>query len=47
MWLLAATASGIASGSADDTVRMWDAATGQPIGKSMTGHKNDVMLGGV
>ena len=28
----------IASGSSDDTVRVWDAASGQPIGPSLTGH---------
>ena len=27
----------IVSGSADNTVRLWDAATGQPIGEPLTG----------
>ena len=30
--------SRIASGSDDKTVRVWDAATGQPIGQPLTGH---------
>ncbi len=32
----------IASGGADNTVRLWDTATGQPIGQPMTGHQNAV-----
>ena len=28
----------LASGSADDTVRLWDVATGHPIGTPLTGH---------
>ena len=28
----------IVSGSDDNTVRLWDADTGQPIGQPMTGH---------
>ena len=32
----------IASGSADDTVRVWDADTGQPIGQPFTGHTGTV-----
>ncbi len=32
----------IVSGSADNTVRLWDAATGQPIGQPMTGHTGAV-----
>ena len=28
----------IVSGSADNTVRVWDAATGQPVGQPLTGH---------
>ena len=33
----------IVSGSADDTVRLWDADSGQPIGVPMEGHNNAVM----
>ena len=32
----------LASGSADNTVRMWNADTGQPIGDPLTGHTNTV-----
>ena len=32
----------IASGSNDKTVRVWDAATGQPVGHRSTGHTNAV-----
>ena len=32
----------IASGSDDNTVRLWDAATGQPIGHPLTGHTDAV-----
>ena len=32
----------IASGSADTTVRLWDADTGQPIGEPLTGHTDTV-----
>ena len=32
----------IASGSDDKTVRLWDAATGQPIGEPLTGHTDTV-----
>jgi hypothetical protein len=28
----------IASGSGDNTVRLWDAATGDPVGDPLTGH---------
>ena len=28
----------LASGGADNTVRVWDAATGQPVGQPLTGH---------
>ena len=32
----------IASGSGDNTVRLWDADTGQPIGQPLTGHTDAV-----
>ncbi len=32
----------IVSGSDDNTVRLWDAATGQPIGQPLTGHNAPV-----
>ena len=32
----------IASGSSDKTVRVWDAATGQPVGQPLTGHTDAV-----
>jgi len=32
----------IVSGSLDTTVRLWDAATGQPIGQPLTGHTETV-----
>ncbi len=32
----------IASASADSTVRVWDAATGQPVGDPLTGHTGTV-----
>ena len=32
----------IASGSGDNTVRLWDAATGQPIGAPLRGHDDAV-----
>ena len=36
----------LASGSDDDTVRLWDVATGRPIGSPLTGHTGTV-VGGV
>ena len=33
----------IVSGSLDDTVRVWDAATGQPRGEPLTDHTGDVL----
>ncbi len=32
----------LASGSCDKTVRLWDAATGQPVGDPLTGHTDAV-----
>ena len=32
----------LASGSDDDTVRLWDVATGRPIGSPLTGHTGAV-----
>ena len=32
----------IVSGSSDNTLRLWDAATGQPIGAPLTGHTDSV-----
>jgi WD domain, G-beta repeat len=32
----------IVSGSVDDTVRIWDAVTGDPLGAPLTGHTHDV-----
>ena len=37
----------IVSGSADNTVRLWDADTGQPIGAPLTGHTDTVLQCGV
>ena len=37
----------IASGSDDSTVRVWDAATGQPVGQPLTGHTDAVWQRGV
>jgi dipeptidyl aminopeptidase/acylaminoacyl peptidase len=33
----------IVSGSSDNTLRLWDAATGQPIGPPLQGHTNGVL----
>ncbi|KAJ7789990.1 hypothetical protein B0H13DRAFT_2521561 [Mycena leptocephala] len=32
----------IASGSGDNTIRVWEAATGQPVGEPLAGHTNGV-----
>ena len=37
----------LASGSTDDTIRLWDVATGRPIGSPLTGHTGPVCVGGV
>ena len=29
-------------GEGDATIRLWDAATGEPVGQPMTGHANEV-----
>ena len=29
----------LVSGSSDNTVRVWDATTGEPIGSPLTGHR--------
>ncbi|CCA75475.1 hypothetical protein PIIN_09458 [Serendipita indica DSM 11827] len=34
--------SRIASGSSDNTIRVWDADTGQPLGEQIQGHKSSV-----
>ncbi|MEU5789108.1 caspase family protein [Micromonospora purpureochromogenes] len=34
----------LASGSGDKTIRLWDPATGQPIGQPFTGHTADVYV---
>ena len=33
----------IASASADESLRLWDGATGRPLGRPMQGHSNLVM----
>ena len=32
----------IVSGSADNTLRLWDVETGKPIGEPLTGHRKEV-----
>ena len=32
----------LASGSEDQTIRLWDVATGQPRGAPLTGHRDQV-----
>ena len=32
----------LASGSVDGTIRLWDVATGRPIGHPLTGHTDAV-----
>ena len=42
MWRSAPTGTGWPRASADDTVRLWDADTGQPLGAPLTGHTDAV-----
>ncbi len=44
VWSIAYSPDGttIATGSGDNTVRLWDAATGQPHGAPLTGHTSYV-----
>ncbi len=46
VWSVAYSPDGqrIVSGSGDKTIRIWDAKTGQPIGKPLTGHEDAVLL---
>ena len=37
----------LASGTADGTVRLWDVATGRPIGQPLTGARRRGRFGGV
>ena len=37
----------LATASRDGTVRLWDPATGQPVGEPLTGHTSPVVRGGV
>ncbi|KAG8735579.1 hypothetical protein FRC10_010368 [Ceratobasidium sp. 414] len=45
IWSVAYSPDGayIASGSSDDTVRIWDAHTGQPVGQPLNGHTSGVL----
>jgi len=44
VWSVAFSPDGrlFASGSRDDTIMLWDAATGEPAGPALAGHENDV-----
>ena len=33
----------LASGSSDNTIRLWDAATGQPLGEPLRGHEDTII----